>query len=696
MAHFGVGAKYHIALGLLSSTNQAQSFFGYLLRGRGYSKTDAKIFAPRFGTGEQGLNDLDIFKSWAQSDWSGGSFQEAFSDPASFSLLQNALLNKFNKLLYPTKSQTALTFPGGMRNNRRYGIMYKNEFYIISNGAGVTGPGFGAVAKLSGTTFTNVKNDFATAVSSVAVLNNLLWVATSGGVYWMYDGTTWTAGGAAYFTAEILQPYNGKMYAGDTGVNAGRLTSHDGTNMSGATTFVGTPGDINKPINCLLEFNHRLYIGKADGLYAYDGVQISCILDYSTDYDARNFKWLVQLNGIMYFTLKNCLYQFNGATVELVRDFSQYERINGLSVAYGRLWVMTSTIIAPLGMGASTAQQNFFYYDGTGWFCYDQSHVTQDGLDAYQVFYDGTNLLFFVAGSSGIADNTGYLVPLANEFLAGTSNTLSVFTSEFDANFPLIDKYLASVQVGYENLAVSDVITVKFRTFDGLTWSSYQTLGTINSASASGKLSTLDVAVSSLFKRLQIQVTLARTNVSGAALKSVNAEYLLEPTYKRQWVVSAICQGQSDQPLVLADNSTEETNTAKQLREQIYKCRDSHYPILFQDIDLTTLNQGGTLASGATTLTAVDTSTFPTAGYVQIDSEIIQYTGKTATTLTGLVRGKFGTSAATHVDASIINVVYRVVLSDVQNESVVSPAITDGVMDTYGNESEITFVLKEA
>jgi hypothetical protein len=301
-----------------------------------------------------------------------------------------------------------------------------------------------------------------------------------------------------------------------------------------------------------------------------------------------------------------------------------------------------------------------------------------------------------IAGSSGIADNTAYLTDPANEFLAATSNTLSVFTSEFDGSFPLVDKYLANVLIGYENLAASDVITVKFRTYDGKAWSAYQTLGTITNAAANGRLSTLDASLSTVFKRVQFQIQLARTNVSNAALKFFNAEYILEPTYRRQWVMSALCQGQSDTPLILADDTTVETNTAAQLREQLYQCRNSSFPILLQDIDTTLLSQGGTLSSGAPSLTAVDTSVLPASGYIQMDSEIIQYAAKTATTLTGLTRGKFGTTAASHVDGSIINVVYRVVMSDIQNESVIVPAITDGVMNTFGNESEITFVLKEA
>ena len=59
-----------------------------------------------------------------------------------------------------------------------------------------------------------------------------------------------------------------------------------------------------------------------------------------------------------------------------------------------------------------------------------------------------------------------------------------------------------------------------------------------------------------------------------------------------------------------------------------------------------------TLSSGInatdTSLTVASGTNFPNAGVVQIDTEIIAYTGKSTNTLTGLVRGYNGTTAATH------------------------------------------------
>jgi hypothetical protein len=49
---------------------------------------------------------------------------------------------------------------------------------------------------------------------------------------------------------------------------------------------------------------------------------------------------------------------------------------------------------------------------------------------------------------------------------------------------------------------------------------------------------------------------------------------------------------------------------------------------------------------------------FPPSGYVQIDREIIKYTGTTSTTFTGLTRGMFGTSPATHANNQLVYDMY--------------------------------------
>lgn len=53
-------------------------------------------------------------------------------------------------------------------------------------------------------------------------------------------------------------------------------------------------------------------------------------------------------------------------------------------------------------------------------------------------------------------------------------------------------------------------------------------------------------------------------------------------------------------------------------------------------------------------ITILDTTGFPSAGYIVIDTEVIKYTGTTATTFTGCTRGSDGSSADTHSSGATV------------------------------------------
>lgn len=60
------------------------------------------------------------------------------------------------------------------------------------------------------------------------------------------------------------------------------------------------------------------------------------------------------------------------------------------------------------------------------------------------------------------------------------------------------------------------------------------------------------------------------------------------------------------------------------------------------------------LVAGANSLTLVDASTFSTSGIVQIDSELITYSGKSTNTLTGLARAQGGTADVAHAANAVV------------------------------------------
>ena len=77
--------------------------------------------------------------------------------------------------------------------------------------------------------------------------------------------------------------------------------------------------------------------------------------------------------------------------------------------------------------------------------------------------------------------------------------------------------------------------------------------------------------------------------------------------------------------------------------------RDVH-----SEISDTTLNEGANLTATDTTITLTSATNFASAGYIKIDDEVIQYTGKSGNAVTGCTRGSSGTTAATHEDGSTV------------------------------------------
>lgn len=64
-----------------------------------------------------------------------------------------------------------------------------------------------------------------------------------------------------------------------------------------------------------------------------------------------------------------------------------------------------------------------------------------------------------------------------------------------------------------------------------------------------------------------------------------------------------------------------------------------------------------------TTITVDDTTNFDSDGMIQIDEEVISYTGKTGTTFTGCTRGDRGSSAATHSDDVMVRQIFQVMVN---------------------------------
>jgi hypothetical protein len=97
----------------------------------------------------------------------------------------------------------------------------------------------------------------------------------------------------------------------------------------------------------------------------------------------------------------------------------------------------------------------------------------------------------------------------------------------------------------------------------------------------------------------------------------------------------------------------------------------------------TTLNGG--IDAVVTTITVVSTSAFPTSGRIDIGTELITYTGKTATDFTGCVRGANGSTAASHLTGvTVTNATSWVDWGEESNTVGVTLAPGSWSLDNYG------------
>ena len=93
----------------------------------------------------------------------------------------------------------------------------------------------------------------------------------------------------------------------------------------------------------------------------------------------------------------------------------------------------------------------------------------------------------------------------------------------------------------------------------------------------------------------------------------------------------------------------------------------------------------GSLNNSATTITVDATAAFPTSGRIDIDTELITYSGKTATTFTGCVRGANGSTAASHLDNAVVtNATFWVDWGEESNTAGVTLAPGSWSLDNFG------------
>jgi hypothetical protein len=102
----------------------------------------------------------------------------------------------------------------------------------------------------------------------------------------------------------------------------------------------------------------------------------------------------------------------------------------------------------------------------------------------------------------------------------------------------------------------------------------------------------------------------------------------------------------------------------------------------------TTMNNGGNMLVGATSVVLTDSSIFPASGKIRIGSEDMEYTTNTTATntISGITRGINGTSAAEHTDGSTVTDITEYTgWGDASSTSSVTIEPANWSLDNFGN-----------
>ena len=112
-------------------------------------------------------------------------------------------------------------------------------------------------------------------------------------------------------------------------------------------------------------------------------------------------------------------------------------------------------------------------------------------------------------------------------------------------------------------------------------------------------------------------------------------------------------------------------------------------------IDQDQLDLNGAINAAVTTVVLNSTALLKgSSGFVQIDDEIMYWSAKTTTNLT-VIRGVLGSTAASHADNAKVFIVYRVLITQMNPERIVSPDNAIDQQESKSRATEITLQVRE-
>ncbi len=270
-----------------------------------------------------------------------------------------------------------------------------------------------------------------------------------------------------------------------------------------------TIGDASTSVAALLPYNKKLFIGKDDALWSYDGSNVVKELDFATQAYAGppggNFRHMVEWGGALYFNVLRRVIRFtpttwNDVTPEITGDVTKENYGFGLPV-------MFATMPSMLLVAFQNGENQYANLLGN----------TAGSKDAWHQLYGPAVATLNAVGYSRAKDwlvvNDGSTrfqaqIAQADRCAADYEASGEVVTPWFDGGYPFFKKSGKSVILETRDCSATETVGVDFRTLDGAAWTA---LGSSVISSMAPTTIALDPLAGALeFFKIQFRLRLAR------------------------------------------------------------------------------------------------------------------------------------------------------------------------------------------
>lgn len=614
---------------------------------KSYFRSVTDDLVSRFGSAESGQTNLDLLKALTQKGYRGGMFQRNFDDPEKASTISNAYYNKLDQNLYPTplwrqaKVTTGYFVPDGSTKSAGTSMngggatswcFWRGEYYItfqsslpgpIVNHLQMIDPVTGIITAITlpAALLNNASPLKLTAYGDYIFIGTSLIPGSTTAHRW--DGTTFVnvTGNIRDFAV-----FNEKLY-GITPIHEFyAVTNHTAATVTYTlVSFIGGVKSDNATTglsyyHMCIEFNGALYIGTEYGLFRYDGVSISTVLDFSKAQHSSNFRKLAVFNGRLYYVIKNKLYQFDGTNIEELQDFTDADVISDMVGGTDRLWISTkaNTGVAYSDKwnpaGSPVYEVSAFCYDGVGFFRYntfaddlpiEYTNVAIIPATGYMNLVIPDVYLNFSLEERSNGYNL-YCVNLADEFTTTrTGAGFQVVSSIMDCNYPSVAKVANGIMTNFAGLTDGEGrLMVEFQYYLDGAWSEWFEVWNTENQSADGATNDYQLheqvknaaphleTAPGVYHKIRTRTTLELDDTSPTTLPYLSDQtvrYTIQPRLRLKWLLELELTGVDTRDITTPNDSSgaRETRTASQLRKIIYDAYRNKIPLLFYDLDYT-------------------------------------------------------------------------------------------------------------